>query len=71
MEGEVRVAGGAGGPPGKCGQGGMGDWLTHRGRVASLRGLRGAKMKSENSSKAGIVAGRVGPEQTAPKREFD
>jgi len=28
-------------------------------------------MKSENYSKADIVAGRVGADQTAPKREFD
>ena len=29
------------------------------------------RMKSENYSRADIVAGRVGPEQTAAKREFD
>jgi hypothetical protein len=35
-----------------------------------LRRLAGAKIKAENYSKAEIVAGRVGPEQKAPTREF-
>ncbi len=36
-----------------------------------LRRMAGCRMKSENYYKAEIVAGRVGPEQAAPKREFD
>lgn len=54
-------------------QGPIADALTHVGQLAMLRRLAGTKikMKSENYSKADIVAGRVGPEQTAPKREFD
>jgi hypothetical protein len=36
-----------------------------------LRRLAGLKMKGENYSRADIVVGRIGPEQTAPSREFD
>ena len=52
-------------------QGAIADSLAHVGQLAMLRRLAGAKMKSENYSRADIVTGRVGPEQTAPKREFD
>ena len=52
-------------------QGAIADSLAHVGQLAMLRRLGGAKMKSENYSKAEIVAGRVGQEQTAPRREFD
>jgi hypothetical protein len=52
-------------------QGAIADSLAHVGQLAMLRRLGGAKMKSENYSKADIVSGRVGPDQTTPKREFD
>jgi hypothetical protein len=52
-------------------QGAIADSLTHVGQLTILRRLAGARMKSENYSKADIVAGRVGAEQTVPKREFD
>ena len=52
-------------------QGAIADSLTHIGQLAILRRLGGARMKSENYSRADIVAGRVGAEQTAAKREFD
>jgi hypothetical protein len=52
-------------------QGAIADSLTHIGQIALLRRLGGAKMKSENYSKAEIVAGRVGQEQKTPRREFD
>ena len=58
-------------PPEKLFQGAIADSLTHIGQIAILRRLGGAKMKSENYSKADIIAGRVGNEQTAAKREFD
>jgi hypothetical protein len=58
-------------PPEKLFQGAIADSLTHIGQIAILRRLGGAKMKSENYSKADIVAGRVGNDQTAPKREFE
>jgi hypothetical protein len=51
-------------------QGAIADSLTHVGQLAMLRRLAGARMKSENYSRADIVAGRVGAEQTAPRREF-
>ena len=57
--------------PEKIFQGAIADSLTHVGQIAILRRLGGARMKSENYSRADIVAGRVGPEQTTPKREFD
>jgi len=52
-------------------QGAIADALTHVGQLAMLRRLAGAKIKGENYSRADIVAGRVGAEQTAPRREFD
>lgn len=52
-------------------QGPLADALTHIGQLAMLRRLAGAKIKGENYSRAEIVAGRVGAEQTAPRREFD
>jgi hypothetical protein len=51
-------------------QGAVADALTHVGQLAMLRRLAGAKITGENYSRAEIVAGRVGAEQTAPRREF-
>lgn len=52
-------------------QGAVADSLTHVGQLAMLRRLAGAKIRGENYSRAEIVAGRVGPDQVAPRREFD
>jgi hypothetical protein len=52
-------------------QGAVADALTHVGQLAMMRRLAGAKIKGENYSRAEIVTGRVGAEQTAPRREFD
>ena len=52
-------------------QGAVADALTHVGQLAMLRRLAGARMKSENYSRAEIVPGRVGPQQAPPRREFD
>jgi hypothetical protein len=52
-------------------QGPVADALSHIGQIAMLRRLATAPIRGENYSKAEIVAGRVGPEQTAPRREFD
>jgi hypothetical protein len=57
--------------PEKLFQGALADALTHVGQLAILRRLAGAKIKGENYARAEIVAGRVGPEQAAPRREFD
>jgi hypothetical protein len=52
-------------------QGPIADSLTHVGQLTMLRRLSGARMRSENYFRADIVAGRVGPDQTSPRREFD
>jgi hypothetical protein len=57
-------------PPERIFQGAIADALTHVGQLAMLRRLAGAKISGENYSRAEIVAGRVGADQTAPRREF-
>jgi hypothetical protein len=57
-------------PAEKLFQGPVADALTHIGQLAMLRRLAGAPIKGENFFVADIVAGRVGQEQTPPKREF-
>jgi hypothetical protein len=52
-------------------QGPVADALTHVGQIALLRRLAGSPVRGENYFKAEIVVGRVGPEQAAPRREFD
>lgn len=52
-------------------QGAIADSLAHVGQLATLRRLAGVQIKSENYSRADIQAGRVGVEQTPPKREFE
>lgn len=51
-------------------QGAIADALTHIGQLAMLRRLAACPMKSENYYQADIVTGRVGAEQTAPRKEF-
>jgi hypothetical protein len=60
-----------GAPAEKIFQGAIADSLTHIGQLAMMRRLAGVKMKSENYSRADIQPGKVGSDQTAPKREFD
>ena len=57
--------------PEKLFQGPVADAFTHVGQLAMLRRIAGAPMRGENYHKAEIVAGRVGAEQAAPRREFD
>ena len=52
-------------------QGPIADALTHVGQITMLRRMFGAPVRGENYFKADIVAGRVGPEQSLPGREFD
>ncbi len=52
-------------------QGAIADALTHTGQIAYLRRMAGCPIRGENYSKAEIVSGRVGPEQSAAPREFD
>src|SRR5208282_1075534 len=58
-------------PAEKLFQAPVADALAHTGQLAILRRVAGAPIRGENYSRAEIVAGRVGAEQAAPKREFD
>jgi hypothetical protein len=51
-------------------QGPIADALTHIGQLAMLRRLAAAPIRAENYYQADIAAGRVGNEQTPPRREF-
>jgi hypothetical protein len=57
--------------PEKMLQGAIADSLAHIGQLAMLRRLAGHKIKGENYARADIQPGRVGPNQSAPRREFD
>jgi hypothetical protein len=57
--------------PEKLFQGALADALTHIGQISILRRLAGSHVRAENYSRAEIVAGRVGSEQTPPEREFN
>jgi hypothetical protein len=56
--------------PEKLFQGPIADALTHIGQLAMLRRMAGVPIKGENFFVAEIVAGRVGADQTAPRKEF-
>jgi len=60
-----------GNTPEKIFQGPIADALTHVGQIAMLRRMAGAPVRGENYFLAEIVAGRVGDEQAAPRKEFD
>ena len=57
--------------PEKLFQGPIADALTHVGQLTMLRRLAGTPIRGESYFAADIAVGRVGPEQVAPKREFD
>lgn len=57
-------------PPDKLFQGPIADALTHVGQLAMMRRLAGCPIVGENYFVADIVMGRVGAEQTAPKKTF-
>ena len=52
-------------------QGPIADSLQHVGQLTITRRLGDAPIRGENYHRADVVAGRVGAEQTSPKREFD
>jgi hypothetical protein len=58
-------------PAGRVFQGAVADALTHVGQLAMLRRLAGAPVRGENYNRADIRAGVLGPDQPAPRREFD
>ncbi len=60
-----------GAPVEKLFQGPIADALTHVGQIAILRRMADAPVRAENYFRAEIVVGRVGPDQAAPRREFD
>jgi hypothetical protein len=57
--------------PAKLLQGPVADSLTHVGQLAMLRRLAEAPIKAESYYRAEISVGRVGPDQSPPRREFD
>jgi hypothetical protein len=57
-------------PAGKLFQGPIADALTHVGQLAMMRRLAGGPIAGENYFAADIVVGRVGSEQTPPKKTF-
>jgi len=58
-------------PAEKLFQGPIADALTHVGQIAMLRRISGQPMKGESYYVADIAVGRVGPEQAAPRKEFE
>ncbi len=52
-------------------QGPIADALTHVGQIAMLRRMAGCAVRGENYHRAEMAAGRVGPDQAPPRREFD
>jgi len=58
-------------PAGVIFQGPIADALTHVGQLALIRGAIGAPVRPESYARADIQPGRVGPEQSAVRREFD
>jgi hypothetical protein len=52
-------------------QGPLADALTHIGQLAMLRRMAGVPVRGENYFVADIAVGRLGPGQSAPRREFD
>ena len=70
---DARLASGRplGFPPERLFQGPIADALTHVGQLTMMRRLAGSPIRGENYFRAEIIAGRVGVEQAAPRREFD
>lgn len=52
-------------------QGPIADALTHIGQIAMLRRMFGKPVRGENYFLADIAAGRVGWQQSTPRKEFD
>jgi hypothetical protein len=60
-----------GAPADKLFQGPIADALTHVGQIALLRRSAGAPVRGESYYRADIVAGRVGPDQSPARAEFE
>jgi hypothetical protein len=57
--------------PEKLFQGPVADALSHVGQLCMLRRLAGSPVRGENYLVAEVQAGRVGPVQSPPRREFN
>lgn len=60
-----------GSAPERLFQGPIADALTHVGQLTMLRRIGGSPVRGENYAKAEIVAGRIGPDQSTRRVEFD
>jgi hypothetical protein len=58
-------------PPEQIFQAPIADALTHVGQLAMLRGMADAPVRGESYIVAEIAIGRVGPDQSAKRFEFD
>jgi hypothetical protein len=58
-------------PEEKLFQGPIADALTHVGQIAMLRRMAGDAIRGENYYKAEIEVGRLGPQQSTRRTEFD
>jgi hypothetical protein len=58
-------------PPEIIFQGPIADALTHVGQLSMMRGMVGSAVRPESYARAEIRVGRVGPEQSATRKEFD
>jgi hypothetical protein len=58
-------------PPETLFQAPIADALTHVGQLALLRRMAGGPVRGEDFSRAEIVAGRLGAQQSPPAFEFD
>lgn len=58
-------------PAEKIFQGPIADALTHVGQIGMLRRMAGAPVRGESYFKAEIAMGRVGPDQSTIRSEFD
>ena len=58
-------------PSGQLFQGPIADALTHIGQIMLLRRLSGCPTRGESFFAAEITTGRVGADQSPPRREFD
>ena len=52
-------------------QGPVADAISHVGQIAMLRRFFGHPIRGESYYRADITSGHVGPDQPAPKREFE
>jgi hypothetical protein len=52
-------------------QGPVADALTHTGQIGMLRRLAGSPVRGESYFQSDVAVGRIGLDQSSPRREFD